>query len=322
VAEPIERVRLFVPGAPASEEAWSQALERGGLRIEAGALRGDALDVGVEVEWVANDGTFGKAFSLGNVAPAVITALDAAPGALVLYCQVDLREGRQQLVRVVERLREAGALAVRLEQSYLGWEVSRWLELFSSEYASSWHRGAVVFLEEDGVLQSCGMHAFSLPDVHVRLDGDAAALQELATALDVYQLAEDPMLRSGQTFSPDAETPRRVVERWPDTQYPPGHSCHNPYGVWRLGPPGGSARSMGKLEPVFIPALHAILLSLEKNGKVLTKEEVEATRDKGSCIAMEPRHAQGLERGRGYSDLNPELVWEQWQALREQGTGD
>jgi hypothetical protein len=35
---------------------------------------------------------------------------------------------------------------------------------------------------------------------------------------------------------------------------------------------------------------------------------------------MEPRDAQTLERTRGYSDLDPELVWEQWQVVREKGS--
>src|SRR5262249_15259286 len=152
--------------------------------------------------------------------------------------------------------------------------------------------------------------------VQVRLGGDPAGLRELASELNIYQLAEDPMILSGQTFAPDRETPRRVVERWPDIQYPPAHSCHNPYGVWRLGPPCGSARPMGKLLPVFIPALHALLRAREKDGEVLTKQQVESTRDQGACIAMDPRDAQKLERVRGYSDLDPELVWEQWRVVR------
>jgi hypothetical protein len=321
VAEPITRVTLFVPGTPTSAKAWNQALHRHGLRIEKDALHGDNLAASVGVEWVENDGEFGKAFSFGTVGPDVIEALEAAPGALVLQWPLDMRNGRTEIVAVIERLRDAGALAVRLEQSKLGWDVSRWLELFSSDDEWSWHRASVAFLRSDGALQSCGMHAFSLPDVRVALDGDPQALQHLATVLNVYQLAEDPVLLSGQTFAPDRETPRRVVERWPDTEYGPEHACHNPYGVWRLGPPDGKARPLGELVPVFMPTLHVLLAALEKeSGKPLTKKQVEATRDQGVCIAMTPRDAQKLERERGYADLNPELAWEQWKLVRSGGT--
>lgn len=317
MAEPITRVTLFVPGSPPSPNAWDQSLRSGGLRIKRGVLRGDALDVEPEVEWIENDGAFGQAFSLDTVGPDVIAKLEASPGALVLHWPIDLRDGRKTIVAAVERLRDAGAIAVRIEQSKVGWEVARWLELFSSPNPGDWHRGTIVFLGGDGVLQSCGMHAFSLPDVWLRADGDEGPLFDLATAFDIYQLAERPVMRSGQTFRPDADTARRVVERWPDTQYPPGHPCHNPYGVWRLGLPGGAARALSDLVPVFMPALHVLLVALEQKWRrPLTQDEVEATRDRGVCIAMEPRDAQKIEFERGFSDLDPDLAWEQWQLVR------
>jgi hypothetical protein len=58
-------------------------------------------------------------------------AIDDPPGALVLHWPVDLRDGRKEIVQYVQSLRDAGAIAVRLEQSRLGWDVSRWLKLFS-----------------------------------------------------------------------------------------------------------------------------------------------------------------------------------------------
>lgn len=55
-----------------------------------------------------------------------------------------------------------------------------------------------------------------------------------------------------------------------------------------------------------------------KQAEPLTKQQVLATRDQGACIAMKPRDAQALERERGYADLDPELVWEQWQSIQGQ----
>jgi len=236
-------VTLFVPGTPNSANAWSSALSRHGLHFDRGVLQGDGLDAAAQVDWIDNDGEFGNAFSFGTVPPQVIEALHNAPGALVLHWPVDLRERRREILGVVERLREVGALAVQVEQSKVGWEVSRWLELFSDDDPWSWHRGAVAFMRHDNVLQSCGMHAFSLPDARATVDDEVQTLQTFASLLNVYQLGEDPLLLSGQTFSPDRETPRRAVERWPHTGYPPEHACHNPYGGWRLGPPGGDARA-------------------------------------------------------------------------------
>jgi hypothetical protein len=318
VARSITRVTLFVPGTPNSANAWSSALSRHGLHLDRGILRGDQFETAAEVEWIENDGEFGSAFSFGTVSPEVIEALDNAPGALVLHWPVDLRDGRREILIAVERLRDVGALAVRLEQSKVGWEVSHWLELFSDDDPWGWHRAAVAFLRNEDVLQSCGMHAFSLPDACATVDDDVQTLQAFASVLNVYQLAEDPLLLSGQTFSPDRETPRRVVERWPDTEYPPEHACHNPFGVWRLGPPGGTAHQTSELVPVFMPALRVLLATMEdKAAKPLAREQVESIRDQGACIMMKQGDAQKLERSQGYADLNPELAWEQWKLVRE-----
>jgi hypothetical protein len=273
---------------------------------------------GFETEWIENDGGFGQAFSFGTVSAAEVALIDRAPGALIVNASVDAREGRVKLVAIVEQLQAAGALAVRFEQSKLGWTTARWLEVFSADDPHEWHRAAVLILESKGALQSCGMHLFSLPDVRIEIGSDdRSALRELATTFNVYQLAEDPELRSGHTFTPDARTPRRLVERWPDLEYPPDHPCHNPYGAWRLGPPGGKARKLGELALTFVPALVAVLTALEdKANKPLTQKQVERARDQGACIAMKPADARALERSRGYADLDPELAWPQWQARR------
>lgn len=321
MAESFTRATLFIPGTPASEEAWNSGLSSSGLRIEGGELRGNDLPPEVGVEWVENDGHFGDAFSFGTVSPEVIEALDGAPGALVVYWPVDLREGRKVIVQAVEGLRDAGALAVRLEQSRLGWDVSRWLELVSDDDPWSWHKAFIAYLSGDTTLQSVGMHVFSLPDVSVPVGGELQDPQEFASVLNVYQFDEDPVLLSGHTFAPDTETPKQGVERWPDTQYPDTHACNNPYGVWRIVSPDDRARPpMSDPGPVFIPALRVLLRALElKEAEALSKERVESVRDEGTCIVMDQKDAQGLERTRGYADLDPELIWEQWQLVREQG---
>ncbi len=148
---------------------------------------------------------------MAPLSPALVEMIDAVPGALVVSSSLDLREGRSRIVAAVERLRDAGALAVRIEQSKLGWDVARWLELFSSHAPNAWHRGAVLSLDGEASVQSCGVHAFSLPDVNVSLDVDRSEIRQLISSLNVYQLAEDPVILSGQTFSPEQGKPRMAM---------------------------------------------------------------------------------------------------------------
>lgn len=67
------------------------------------------------------------------------------------------------------------------------------------------------------------------------------------------------------------------------------------------------------LIPVFMPALIVLLENARtKKGSPLTKEEVLAIRDNGVCLMMKTSQAIQLDNRRGYSDLDPEICWEQW----------
>jgi hypothetical protein len=171
-----------------------------------------------------------------------------------------------------------------------------------------------VVLQDGDEARSCGMHAFGLPDA--RVEAPPSEANRLLGELNVYQLAEDPVLVSGDTFRPDLDTPRRRLERWPDDGYPQDHVCHNPFGAWHLGAEGGEADSRSELRPVFIPALVAVLTAAEAEaGRRLRREEVERLTSEGTCMMMAHADAQQLERTRGYADLEPDLAWRQWQVL-------
>jgi hypothetical protein len=66
-----------------------------------------------------------------------------------------------------------------------------------------------------------------------------------------------------------------------------------------------------------VPALVAVLLRLEKEkGSPLTEEEVIAARDNAACIAMPLSAYEAVTVARGYDDINPEFVWQEWQRVR------
>lgn len=74
-----------------------------------------------------------------------------------------------------------------------------------------------------------------------------------------------------------------------------------------------------QLIPVFMPALVVLLHNLEnKKGSPLNEQEVLDIRDKAVCMMMPVDHAITLDEKRGYNDIDPESVWEQWQEVRVQ----
>ncbi|WP_407495175.1 hypothetical protein [Pseudooceanicola sp. MF1-13] len=68
---------------------------------------------------------------------------------------------------------------------------------------------------------------------------------------------------------------------------------------------------------IFTPALVAVLLVAEEDkGAPLTKDEVIAIRDTAACMTMKRSEAQQMVAHRGYSDVDPDYVWEDFQAVR------
>jgi hypothetical protein len=309
-------VRLFVPGTAATAAQWQGALRRSGLTLDGEVLTSETVGFPALAQWVANDGSFGEAFGHGTMSAAQQHAVAEAGSALVLDLPVYLGAAAAEVATLIAALGDAGALGVRLEQSKLGWPVSHWVRVLESGDPWMLYRCAVIVLEDHGVSRSCGMHAFGFPDA--RAEAPPSEADRLLGALNVYQLAEDPVLVSGDTFQPDLDTPRRRLERWPDDGYPGDHPCHNPFGAWRLGAEGGQADSRADNRPVFIPALVTLLAAAEeKAGRRLRRDEVERLTGEGVCMMMTHADAKNLERSRGYADLDPELAWPQWQVLRE-----
>jgi hypothetical protein len=262
-------------------------------------------------EWIPNDGRFSAAFAGTAVPPERRAELDRCPGAWVIEGRVDPLADPRPLQDLARALVAAGALAVRVEQSKAGYLVGEWADLLA---AGQLFAALVVLVVGEAGPSTCGMHLFGLPDAAIGNTTDDGA--RIVSSLCLYQLHEAPLLLSGHTFAPDADTPRHTLERWPADAFPHSHPCWNPFGVWRLLPPG--ERRAPQLPRHFMPALVAQLAAAEHQaGRALEKSEVEALRDSAMCITMEPADARAMERARGYADVDPELVWEQWEVLRD-----
>ncbi|HYD00886.1 MAG TPA: hypothetical protein VEB22_06630 [Phycisphaerales bacterium] len=66
-----------------------------------------------------------------------------------------------------------------------------------------------------------------------------------------------------------------------------------------------------------MPSLIATILNAEESkGAPLTREEVEAIRDKCPCVMGPVWMIAKMAESRGYEDIDPERAWEEWQEAR------
>jgi hypothetical protein len=71
--------------------------------------------------------------------------------------------------------------------------------------------------------------------------------------------------------------------------------------------------------PVFVPPLITMLFKHEKQkGTPLTEQEVLDITDNSICIMMQIDRARQMAKSRGYDDIDPSNVWQEWQIIRLQ----
>ena len=309
---------MLVPGPWRSAEEVQVALRARGISAglaESGPIKPHEVRVDV-----VEDSQLAAAFRWGRsgaLDAELLKRIAACTCAALVECGFRLDESPREVAQLGRAVRDAGGLAVRMEASGAasGWEP--WLEHLESGDPSRLSTCAVLLVQDDdGVMFTCGMHHFDLPDAQLRTEEPSDAMSWL-DAFCGYQLVEKPTLLSGHTFHPSADVSRRTLERWPDHRHQQNDGRYNPFGLWRFLEPGAGGIRATRTVPVIVPPLVAVLLAAERSaGHPLTRGEVEEVVGKSPAIAMEQRDVAALERARGYADIEPELAWEQWQIVR------
>lgn len=311
-----ERVRSFtllVPGP------WRSAAELV-QKVDGARERGGAPLANGDVELqIVEDDRFGAAFAFGRRGPLpaeLRTQIDRCRHAAVVEIALRLESDHAAIAKLGRALRDAGGLAVRMELSGGASTWESWLARLDSGSVVDIYDAAVILVRDGDTVFSVGMHHFDRPDAEIRMSDPREAIAWL-DAFHGYQLVEDPLLVSGQTFRPEEDARPRVFERWPDARHRSSDGRYNPFGVYRFLDEKVKARPPSELVPTIMPSLVAMLMAQENAKRApLTKQEVEVLVAKAPAMMMKRDHARALERSRGYADIDPELAWEQWQIVR------
>jgi hypothetical protein len=317
MAERIPSFFVLVPGPWVATSEVIGVFEASGIQA---VPMGEPLEAGsVAVDVVADD-WLAEGFAHGRSGPLPADILHQVAN----HCRAALVEVAWRLDDVPERtaaigriLRDAGGVAVRMEASGCASDFGPWLRGLESGIPSSLYETAIVLVrDDDGIVFTCGMHQFDLPDAEIATADSGKAVKWL-DAFSVYQIAESPILGTGHTFCPDEHSAKRKLERWPDHRHHPDDGRYNPFGVWRLLADAEDGFDAVNPVPVMTPSLVVQLLAAERGkGAPLTQSEVERLVDGCPAIAMDLSDVVALERSRGYADLEPRRAWEQWQLVR------
>jgi hypothetical protein len=145
-------------------------------------------------------------------------------------------ESAGKMMKAGQAFLNAGGLGIKVETCGKAFRPSAWNTFVNSEIELRFYMAFVILLisTEDNYVYSCGMHNLGLRDTLCDYTGDINDIADLIEVFSIYQLAENPVITDGQTFSPSADAAvYRIIES-ECIFYEKGDSFYNPYGMYYL----------------------------------------------------------------------------------------
>ncbi len=131
-------------------------------------------------------------------------------------------------------LLKAGGIAVKVESSGVAHTSERWFELTNSGDLVDVLNAYVTILTDGNTCYSCGMHNIGYRDAIITTDMPLEDASHLISTFLTYLLSENPVLKQGETFSMDSNSPIYLLKQEECKIYPPNDLFFNPFGYWRL----------------------------------------------------------------------------------------
>jgi len=142
----------------------------------------------------------------------------------------------EKFMKAAKALLDCGGLGVKVESAGTAHSSSGWRDLCNDRSLVAMLNAFVIYVGGDGQFYSCGMHNLGLPDCAVEADVDPSVAAKLIHTFLLYLLAEKPTIKTGQTFSADADSARYRLTMEKCSQFPKDDPFHNPFGIWTMVP--------------------------------------------------------------------------------------
>jgi hypothetical protein len=231
---------LCVPGTWESRQSFLEAVvstTRGEFMFAGMLLAHPGGNDHVELEFAGPDERMAEAFEYagqGRLSDDTLNKLGEHRSVVYLYFPLDIFAQRSRLLKFTAVVSRCGGLAVKLENSGIAHEWERWFALLGSDDSFAAYCACVVLAGDERSYYSCGMHCFGLPDAQLSREFDVAEAADLLNQFNYHQIADQPNLASGHTFSLTADSPRFRLDLVADERHSDEELFHNPHGLWNL----------------------------------------------------------------------------------------
>lgn len=145
------------------------------------------------------------------------------------------------MLEVGKSLLNSGGLAIKVQTSGISYRKEDWIELCNRDYSTddeltfaNLYTGFINLSSFPDNYSSVGMMSFGHPDVLLGIDEDINEAAFIINNINQYQVLNDRVINTGETFSLDEDSQWYRFNLVDDTRFNPGDSRINPLGIWRM----------------------------------------------------------------------------------------
>jgi hypothetical protein len=172
----------------------------------------------------------------GRLTASELAKIDKHTFCLYLVGEGGSIRSAEKFMKAANALLNCGGLGVKVESAGTAHSPSGWRDLCKNAGLVAMLNAFVVHVGGDGDFCSCGMHNLGQPDCVVEADVEPSVAANLIHRFLLYLLAEKPTIKTGQTFSVDAASPRYRLAKENCSRFPKDDPFHNPFGIWKMLP--------------------------------------------------------------------------------------
>jgi len=169
----------------------------------------------------------------GKIPQSVLAKTGEHASVAFLHFPLDIRAQRDRVAKFTELMQRLGGMAVKVETAGIAHTWERWFALLKGTLFEL-YSSAVVLIRGRDHYYSCGMHNFGLPECAVTTSLPAGEAASLMNRFNFYLIDEQPIMKSGHTFSVSVDAPHYRLTLAPDSNHEAGEPFFNGHGVWFL----------------------------------------------------------------------------------------
>lgn len=238
IGESAIEIVLGIPGLWSERTEILSAIEQqtDGLVFVGKLLFDRRTNQGFVVDVYEHDATLRKAFAVtgrGLIAEQDLEAIAGHTYTLYVKGPGGTINAALRMMELGVQLLKAGGIAVKVETAGLAHSAQDW-QRFAAHGLDFLCDAYATVIQEQDTYYSSGMHNLGLGDALVRDDITLQGANHLIKNFLRYTILEQPILKNGDTFRIDVQSPYYRLTHQEDIIHPSDDPFHNPLGLWHL----------------------------------------------------------------------------------------